>query len=297
MELKKVTDNVYYIPARTNIGVIDDGNGVILVDSGVDDNSAKKILEVLEQNDFRLKALINTHAHADHDGGNSYLQQETGAKIYATEMEEVVVRYPELEPLYLFSGAAPISDLENKSFFSKPADVDYIIRDDEKELRFDNLELEIIRLPGHSFNQIGIAVEGVLFCADTIVEKSLLDKLKLPYNVDIVETKRILGLLKESGYELYIPSHGPIFSDIEPVVEDNLEKIAGIEEEIYHILKDKKGTEEVIRSLCSSLNIQLKAIDQYYSLKTTVMAYLSALHQEGRISVMVEDNCLYWKRS
>ena len=50
MELKKVTDLVYYIPNATNIGVVKDGEGsVILIDSGLDNDTGKKILKLFSQ--------------------------------------------------------------------------------------------------------------------------------------------------------------------------------------------------------------------------------------------------------
>lgn len=45
MDLKQISDNVYYIPNRANIGVIRDGGTVILIDSGIDDYTGKKYYE------------------------------------------------------------------------------------------------------------------------------------------------------------------------------------------------------------------------------------------------------------
>jgi len=43
MELKKITELVYYIPNPANIGVVKDGEkSVILIDTGLDDDTGKK---------------------------------------------------------------------------------------------------------------------------------------------------------------------------------------------------------------------------------------------------------------
>ncbi|MGC8940941.1 MAG: MBL fold metallo-hydrolase [Candidatus Nanoarchaeia archaeon] len=109
MELKKITEQVYYIPNPANIGVVKDGEkSAILIDSGLDDDTGRKILRLLEKNDLFVKAIVNTHSHADHCGGNRYIKEKTNAMIYAPEVESAIIQYPSLEPLYLFSGASPL---------------------------------------------------------------------------------------------------------------------------------------------------------------------------------------------
>ncbi|MFW9997805.1 MAG: MBL fold metallo-hydrolase, partial [Candidatus Odinarchaeota archaeon] len=100
MELRKITDDVHYIPNPVNIGVVRTGEeSVILIDTGLDQNTAKKILKLLEGNGLTVKAIINTHSHADHCGGNNYMQK-AGASIYAPEIESAIIQFPILEPLY-----------------------------------------------------------------------------------------------------------------------------------------------------------------------------------------------------
>jgi glyoxylase-like metal-dependent hydrolase (beta-lactamase superfamily II) len=76
MELKKITERVYYIPNPANIGVVKDGEkSAILIDTGLDDDTGKKVLRLLEENNLFVKAIINTHSHADHCGGNRYIKK------------------------------------------------------------------------------------------------------------------------------------------------------------------------------------------------------------------------------
>jgi glyoxylase-like metal-dependent hydrolase (beta-lactamase superfamily II) len=49
-----------------------EGNEAILIDSGLDKDSGKKILKLLESRGFSLKFIINTHSNADHTGGNRF---------------------------------------------------------------------------------------------------------------------------------------------------------------------------------------------------------------------------------
>jgi len=129
MELKKITELVYYIPNPANIGVVKDGEkSVILIDTGLDDDTGKKVLRLLEENGLFPKAIVNTHSHADHCGGNRYIKERTGATIYASEIESAIIQYPLLEPLYLFSGASPLRDLRNKFLMAQSSSVDHVIK-------------------------------------------------------------------------------------------------------------------------------------------------------------------------
>jgi len=186
MELKKITELVYYIPNPANIGVVKDGEkSVILIDTGLDDDTGKKVLRLLEENGLFPKAIVNTHSHADHCGGNRYIKERTGATIYASEIESAIIQYPLLEPLYLFSGASPLRDLQNKFLMAQSSSVDHVIKKDERKLKFDEIELGIVPLSGHTLNRIGIEADNVLFCADSLFSEDVLKKHKIPFYVDI----------------------------------------------------------------------------------------------------------------
>ena len=40
----------------------------------------------MEREGWSLHAIINTHSNADHIGGNKYLMQQTGCRIYASSI-------------------------------------------------------------------------------------------------------------------------------------------------------------------------------------------------------------------
>ncbi|WP_427338873.1 MBL fold metallo-hydrolase [Caloranaerobacter sp. DY30410] len=296
MELRQITEKVYFIPNPANIGVIRDGKMVILIDSGLDDDTGIKILKALENYGLYLKAIINTHSHADHCGGNAYLKEKTCAKIYAPEIEAGIIQYSYLEPFYFFSGASPIKDLKNKFLMARPSRVDYVIKNNESKLFFDKIELKIVRLPGHSPNQIGIGVENVLFCADSIISKDTLKKHKIPFCVDIDKQKKTLNFLKESKYKFYVPSHAKPLDNILDLAIANLKIIEDVEKYLIHNIRGSKTTEEILRELCNHYKIEIKSIQQYYLMNTVTMAYLSFLYKKGRFELMISGNTLYWKK-
>ena len=104
-ELIQVAGNSYYIQSPAKIGLVKTGEQVVcLIDSGNDKDAGKKVRKHLEANGWTLKAIYNTHSHADHIGGNKYLQAQTGCDIFAPGIERDFTEHPVLEPFYLYGG-------------------------------------------------------------------------------------------------------------------------------------------------------------------------------------------------
>ena len=296
MELKQITDTIYYISNPTNVGVIQDGKTVILIDSGIDDDVGRRILRLLEEKEFHPKVIINTHSHADHCSADAYIKDKTGATIYASEVEAEIIQHPYLEPYLIYSGASPIEDLRNKFLMAKPTQVDYIIKNDIKKLTFDEVELEVFQLPGHSINQIGVKFEDTLFCADSVFSKDVLNRHKIPFNSDIDKEKETLTFLKNSNYKYYVPSHAEPTSNINALVNANFETINDIEKRIKEALSTQKTTEQIVKAVCDGYSLAVKTAQQYYLIKTGIMAHLSSLQKRGILKLDIRENTLYWKR-
>ncbi|GAB6138696.1 MBL fold metallo-hydrolase [Halanaerobaculum tunisiense] len=295
MELQQIKENLYYISNPANIGVIKAGEQAILIDSGLDDSTARKILNLLEKEGLSLGAIINTHSHADHCGGNAYLEQETEAKIYASQLEAGIVENPYLEPLYLFSGAKPLADLENKFLRAKDSQVDTIIDDQQEKLVINGIEIEIITLPGHTLNQIGLAVNGVLFCGDAVFAKGALRKHKILFCTAIREQKETLNWLQGSDYNFYLPAHGKLTQEITELAKINLEVIEDVEDYLLSRLTSKQTTEDILQKLCVAYEVEITTTQQYYLMKTITMAYLSFLSNTGAVKTEIKKNKFYWK--
>ena len=96
-ELIQVSDNSYYIQCPAKIGLVKiSDKEVCLIDSGNDKDAGRKVRKILDANGWQLKMILNTHSNADHIGGNRYLQDQTGCKIYARGIECDFTRHPVL---------------------------------------------------------------------------------------------------------------------------------------------------------------------------------------------------------
>ena len=292
-----VKDRVGYFPGHVNIGLVLGESGAILIDSGLDAQSAKKIKKGLDAIAQPLAAMVQTHAHADHFGGNAYLLGcWPQAKVYAPPLEEAVIRYPILEPIYLNMGAEPLADLRNKFLLGPSSRVDHLLPV-EGEVEIDGVSLTILSLPGHSWQQAGIVCDGICFAADSYLGEEVLEKHKLPFLVDVQQTLLSLDKLMESGYGGYLPGHGAYTASVREVLAKNREWHLRICTVIEEILQVEHTLDEALAVLCERLGITIETASSYVLFRTAFMGYLVGLHKEERIAYRFWQNRWLWSRA
>ncbi|MBI5229388.1 MBL fold metallo-hydrolase [Candidatus Micrarchaeota archaeon] len=295
MELKLLSDSVFYIPNASNIGVIKKDEGCILIDTGLDAETGKKVLALLAQQGLSVNAIINTHSHADHCGGNRIIKEKTSCRVYAPTIESSIIENPILEPVGFFSWASPLQELKNKFLMADPCKVDEAVSPGDLEI--NGLPLRIVPLPGHSINQMGIDVDNVLFCADSFFSGETIEKHKIPFFTDIEYSIKTLDHLKQTTYGTYVPAHLVPLSDPLPFIEANLQAIDRINETVLESLGVKGTTEQLLERTCDSLEVSISSVQQYYLLKTTLLACIAHLQKIGEIGTKVEKNHLFFKRT
>jgi glyoxylase-like metal-dependent hydrolase (beta-lactamase superfamily II) len=126
----------------------------------------KNVLRLAHQYGWQLEGIIHTHGHADHCGGNSYLQNKIRLPVYATAPEAALIENPELEPYYLYS-AAPVKELQIRFLKAKPSRVASVIGEGPFEI--SGAVFEILSLKGHSPGHAGVVTpDDVCFLGDAI---------------------------------------------------------------------------------------------------------------------------------
>lgn len=80
-ELIQLSEHDYYIDCPAKIGLIKaSDNEVVLIDSGNDKDAGKKVCRILESKGWNLKAIFNTHSHADHIAEITFYRRKPGVR-------------------------------------------------------------------------------------------------------------------------------------------------------------------------------------------------------------------------
>jgi hydroxyacylglutathione hydrolase len=104
----------------------------------VDPGDAKPVLDYLERESLNLVAILNTHHHADHVGGNTELHAKFPVPIFAPASETIS------------SATNPVREPD-------------IVAIAQLALSFNVLDI-----PGHTRGHIAYFCENALFCGDTL---------------------------------------------------------------------------------------------------------------------------------
>lgn len=287
-ELNQVGERSYYINCPAKIGIYKaNDTEVYLIDSGNDKDAGRKIRKILSENGWSLKGIINTHSNADHIGGNKYLQQQTGCKIFADGIEAAFTKYPLLEPSFLYGGY-PCKDLRHKFLLASESDVCEITDADFPK------ELEVIPLRGHFFDMIGIRTpDNVVFLADCISSKSTLEKYQISFIYDVAEYLNTLDKVETMEAAMFVPAHSDVTNNIKSVVQLNRQKVFDISNDIQSILKTPMCFEELLKRLFDEYGLTMN-FEQYVLVGSTVRSYLSWLKDNEKIRAAFTENSLMW---
>ena len=288
-ELIQVSENNYYIQSPAKIGLIKLNDAeVILIDSGNDKDAGKKVRKILDANGWTLKAIINTHSNADHIGGNKYLQDQTGCKIYASGTEADFTNHPLLEPSFLYGGFPP-KDLRHKFLMAQESKVENLTSNVLPE------GFEIIPLPGHFFDMIGIRTpEDVVYLADCLSSKEALDKYQIGFIYDVGAYIATLEKVKTMKAKMFVPAHAEATENIAELAQYNLDKVKEIAEKILAICSEPLCFETILKKLFDEYGLKLN-FEQYALVGSTVKSYLAWLKDQGRLNVKFEENMLLWE--
>ncbi|MCI5901416.1 MAG: MBL fold metallo-hydrolase [Blautia sp.] len=288
-EVVQVGDRSYYINCPAKIGVyLADEHNVYLIDSGNDKDAGRKVRQILEKNNWKLKGILSTHSNADHIGGNRYLQNQTGCKIYSGGIEAAFSRYPVLEPSFLYGGY-PCKDLRHKFLLAQESEIT-----DFSDEGFP-AEIEIIPLKGHFFDMVGFRTpDQTVFLADCISSKETLDKYAISFIYDVEAYLQTLDKVETMEAAMFVPAHADAGRDMKELVQYNREKVYEVSEFLVETCGEALTFEKILQKAFDRYGLTM-TFEQYVLVGSTVRSYLSWLKDKGRLSVDFTDHLMRWK--
>ena len=287
-ELIHLKGNTYYIKGFTNLGLYKlNDNDVVLIDTPMK-GYAEEIYNILLENGFNLKYIVNTHSHPDHTGCDQYLAERTGCQIIASRIERAFMRNSKLDVGFL-SGGYPLDNY----------DTNLMHVDEQHDIRsFLHLPegLHSFKLPGHHYAMRGIKTsDGVYFLADSICTKKLLDKENIMLIYDVAGYKRSLNFIKGLKGHIMVPAHADVSRDLNELADYNLLKMEEIESVILKAIDRPLNYDEIFKRVFNHYNIRL-GYNKYLLMSSTIRSYISYLCHHKRLAPSFVDNMLVFTR-
>ncbi|WP_335869922.1 MBL fold metallo-hydrolase [Bacillus sp. 2205SS5-2] len=291
MKFIQLTQNVYYFHSAVNIGYITkDGKG-LLIDTGIDSSAIKKVIKQLSEQNLPLDFALITHAHADHMGGAKFLKQLRDVELYAPDFERAIMENTLLEPIYLWNGAEPLEELKNKFLLAPSVRLDASIPV-EDFVNIGPFTLKTHFLPGHSYGQVGISYENILFAADAFFGQDVLHKHKIPFIVSVKNTMNSLHKLMKTNFDGAVPGHGLFEENYIETVSKNLALHESILTEISEHIQEKQGVsfQALQQYILSKKKIEVPHLTSWLLFRTSVTAYVTHLVDKGRFQLTIQQN-------
>lgn len=289
-ELIQVSGSSYYVQSPAKIGLVRlNDTDVCLIDSGSDKDAGRKARQLMEKNGWHLTAIYNTHSHADHIGGNRYLQSQTGCRLYAPGAECAVTRHTVLEPSMLYGGCPP-KELRHKFLMAQESDAAYLTADVLPE------GFRLLPLPGHCMDMVGFRTpDDVVYLADCVSSRETLEKYRIGYIYDVGAYLATLETVKAMTAKAFVPAHAEVTEDIAPLAQYNVDAVQEVGDAITTLCAAPQTFEELLKALFDRYGMAM-TFEQYALVGAAVRSYLTWLKETERVTAEFAANRMLWRR-
>ena len=123
--------------------------------SVISEDSVNEVVKYIKDNNFNLKYIIDTHAHADHLSGSQYIKKHFPKALVAIGKDITLIQ----------STFKEVFNLENLKDNGSQFD---ILLNEEESLELGDLKIKTIFTPGHTPACSSILIEDALFTGDAL---------------------------------------------------------------------------------------------------------------------------------
>ena len=198
--------------SSNNVLLFDDDATATLIDTGYVSHREQTLALVRSQLGGRqLARIVNTHLHADHCGGNAFLQRHLGARIAIPPGHaDAVARWD--EDVLTFRATGQRCD---RFGYDEVLEPDSVLHTGQRDWR-------VLAAPGHDPHSIMLwdAEDRILISADVLWQHGFGAIFpEIEGDSGFAEQATMLDRIAELSPRLVIPGHGAPFSDVDAALE------------------------------------------------------------------------------
>ena len=259
---------------------------IVLMDTGYARLDRSALVNLIEDNGFRLRGILCSHAHFDHTGNVRFLQQRYGCQAAAQIIEAGISVNPDA---YRANYVALTYGKSREYLLEECFPADVIIPADAEHLDFCGARFGILQLPGHSAGHIGIVTpDNVAYVGDCLLDQQQIDSAKLPTSMFIARDLQSKAFLRQTDYPAYIIAHKQVLTDIGPLIDRNIDFIHDKGRELLEDLEDGMSFDQWIYAFCQRENVRTRNEFKFSIVERNFANFVDWLTDEGKVEVRRE---------
>ena len=293
MELLHVLGSTYAAAATTALLPVYKltDRDIVLIDTGYAKLDRSALTNLIDENGWRVRAVLCSHAHWDHTGNVRYLQQRYGAQAAISLIEAGISVNPDS---YRANYVALTYGKSRELFLEECFTADRVIFPQDDHIDVDGARFGVLPLPGHSAGHIGfVTPDGVAYIGDCLLDSHEIAGAKLPTSMYIARDLESKESLRSADYPAYILAHKQVITDpaqLPVLIDENIAFIHRKADELLEDLTDGMTFSDWIYAFCQRENIRTRQELKFSIVERNFANFVDWLTDSGRVSIQ-RDFC------
>lgn len=252
----------------------------------------QELLDLLERENVKIRAVIVSHAHYDHTGNLKVLKQRFGAEVIMSVFDAGVSQ--DLLGLKATFYSSAISEIR-KRYDGMCCIADRILEAGENHIEIDGARFETVNLSGHAACQLGIVTpDQVMYLADSIFGESFLDAQPLIYAFSWKDMLNTLKMLEILSYPYYVAAHSGVYSSLTNLIKKNQYHFAWMFQRFGKLIIEESTIHEILVRVLKEWNMSIKSCASAQVLERIVRSMLEYMQEEGQLKTRVKNGIIVY---
>lgn len=288
MELLHVLGSTYAAAATTALLPVYKltDRDIVLIDTGYAKLDRSALTNLIDENGWRVRAVLCSHAHWDHTGNVRYLQQRYGAQAAISLIEAGISVNPDS---YRANYVALTYGKSRELFLEECFTADRVIFPQDDHIDVDGARFGVLPLPGHSAGHIGfVTPDGVAYIGDCLLDSHEIAGAKLPTSMYIARDLESKESLRGADYPAYILAHKQVITDpaqLPALIDENIAFIHRKADELLEDLTDGMTFSDWIYAFCQRENIRTRQELKFSIVERNFTNFTDWLTDTGKVRI------------